>query len=316
LHRQFLARIHFSRTIHEQSTIASGEKAVYILFARMPGALPAHPSLRRNNVNRRMNGRELPSVTPQVSTLARSLAIGAVAMLCLAAAVLAGGDPWKTKPYKQWDAKDMQKILGDSPWSKVIVVSAPWKTSGGGDDDDDAGGLKNGTGTRDNSMSADAVSSGVAQGGGPPQAKYLLRWVSSRTVREALYHGAVVANQMKEDDADKQLAAPVDAYQILVLGPDMKPFRGADETELKKGAFLTSKKTKQKIAAIGVLMARSSDGKSVKSILFSFPKKTASGESTIAADEKSVDILIAIGTVKIPATFDISKMDDSQGRDL
>jgi hypothetical protein len=249
--------------------------------------------------------------------VAKSLALGAVAMLCLAATMLAGGDPWKSKPYKQWDAKDMQKILGDSPWSKVIVVSAPWKTAGGGGgDDDDSGGLKNGAGSRDNSIPADALSGGVDQAGGPPQAKYLLRWVSSRTVREALYHGAVVANQMKEDDADKQLAAPVEVYQVLVLGPDMKPFRGADEKALKDGAFLTSKRTKQKIAAIGVQMARSSDGKSVKSILFSFPKKTASGESTIAADEKSVDLLIAIGTVKIPATFDISKMDDSQGRDL
>jgi hypothetical protein len=267
-------------------------------------------------VNRRMNARELRSGAPSLSALAKSLALAVVAMLCVAATVLAGGDPWKSKPYKQWDAKDMQKILGDSPWSKVIVVSAPWKTAGGGGDDDDSGGLKNGAGSRDNSIPSDALSGGVDQAGGPPQAKYLLRWVSSRTVREALYHGAVVANQMKEDDADKQLAAPVEAYQILVLGPDMKPFRGADEKALKEGAFLTSKKTKQKIAAIGVQMARSSDGKAVKSILFSFPKKTASGESTIAADEKSVDLLIAIGTVKIPATFDISKMDDSQGRDL
>ena len=34
-----------------------------------------------------------------------------VLTILLAAAVYAGGDPWKTKPYTQWDEKDVAAVL-------------------------------------------------------------------------------------------------------------------------------------------------------------------------------------------------------------
>ena len=50
-----------------------------------------------------------------------------LACLLLAALAWAGGDPWKSKPYQQWDANDMKKVFSDSPWSKVVQISATWK---------------------------------------------------------------------------------------------------------------------------------------------------------------------------------------------
>ena len=49
---------------------------------------------------------------------------GCVALL-LAAIVWAGGDPWKSKPYQQWDAKDVRKGLDASPWARSVQVEAP-----------------------------------------------------------------------------------------------------------------------------------------------------------------------------------------------
>src|SRR5579863_10298660 len=46
----------------------------------------------------------------------------------------AGGDPWKSKPYQQWDSKDILKIVNDSPWAKLVRVDAPWKNAPGADD--------------------------------------------------------------------------------------------------------------------------------------------------------------------------------------
>jgi hypothetical protein len=236
----------------------------------------------------------------------------------------AGGDPWKTKPFAQWDNKDIERILNDSPWGKVIRVDAPWKSSG--TDEESAGGDKSMRGMQPTMASPGQTSRDVgapggvvgANGGGQQvaQAAFLVRWVSSRTIREAAYRAAVLNGQMKEAEAEKEAAETVPSYQVLVGGSDMKPFQAVDEAALKGGVWLVTKKTKQKISFTNLQIERSADGNEVQSLVFSFPKKSATGESTIASDEKTVEFNLVFVGVRLQASFDISKMDDSQGRDL
>jgi transposase len=108
----------------------------------------------------------------------------------------------------------------------------------------------------------------------------------------------------------------VEAYEIVVAGPDMKPFRSVDEKILEHGAFLMDRKTKQKIAPGSVKIQNTEDGKQIQSVAFIFPKKSDSGISTIGADVKVVDFLCVVTNVKIEASFDTSKMLDTLGRDL
>ena len=147
-------------------------------------------------------------------------------------------------------------------------------------------------------------------------ATFLVRWTSSRTVREAVLRNLILAGQMKEDAAAQQLAQPVESYEIVVAGPDMKPFQSADEKILEHGAYLMDRKTKQKIAPSSVKIQNSEDGKKIVSVAFIFPKKSDSGVSTISADVKVVDFLCVVTNVKIETSFDISKMQDTLGRDL
>ena len=243
---------------------------------------------------------------------------GSIAVL-LAAIAWAGDDPWKAKPYQQWDAKDVRKVLDASPWARNVQVAAPWIGTG------DAG---------------DASSGGVASQPGPPGMRsaqappgasgagdigpgtqtatvtFVVRWASSRTVREALLRNAVLAGQIQGDAAAQQLAQPVETYEIVVAAPDMKPFQSVDEKILEHGTFLMDRKTKEKVAPSGVKILNSEDGKKVESVAFVFPKKSDSGVATIAADEKNVDFLCVVTNVKIEASFDISKMLDTLGRDL
>src|ERR1700690_3812653 len=58
----------------------------------------------------------------------------AAGCMALAVAIWASNDPWKDKPYQQWDAKDLQRIFQDSPWSHLVRVDAPWLGGGGGND--------------------------------------------------------------------------------------------------------------------------------------------------------------------------------------
>src|SRR2546426_2053975 len=50
----------------------------------------------------------------------------------LPAAAIAADDAWKSKPYQQWDTKDIQKVLTDSPWSRVVHMEAKWRGGGNG----------------------------------------------------------------------------------------------------------------------------------------------------------------------------------------
>jgi hypothetical protein len=259
----------------------------------------------------------------------RRAIVGSLAFFTVACLIWAASDPWKSKPYQQWDDKDVRRILNDSPWSKVVHVNAPWASSGEASSHaDDGGAAKSGTG---GVVTATPGGGGGAMGGGGaapgggggydtgmqiPQATFVVRWVSARTVREAILRNAVLSGQMKPEDAEKQLEQPLDAYLLLIAGPDMKPFLASDEISLKDKSFLLAKKTKEKISPTSITIQRGPDGKAIQAIVFTFPMKSANGEATIATDEKSVEFSCSVGAATIQASFEVSKMEDSKGRDL
>src|ERR1700722_18969641 len=136
----------------------------------------------------------------------KAISIGSVIMI-LAAVVIAGNDPWKAKPYQQWDEKDVRRILGDSPWSKVIQVDATWKNMKDPLADNSpqppATSTPPPTAKMGQSPPAGANTGGVPAGGavdsGNPasQASFVVRWVSSRTLQRAAARNAELAGQLK-----------------------------------------------------------------------------------------------------------------------
>jgi hypothetical protein len=248
----------------------------------------------------------------------RKLISGFVAFVFLAGLTLAAGDPWKSKPFAQWDEKDVKKILTDSPWSKVVQVPAAWSTGGESQGVPDPN-LSNAT--QEHSPDGGVMGRGQSAAAPPaaptvPQATFVVRWISSRVVREAVLRSAVLGGRMKEEDAKKQAAQSVEVYQVLIVGQDMKPFQGADEKALIEKTYLLAKKTKQRVPAAGVEYQRGPDGKTVQAIAFAFPRKSAAGEPTLAPDEKGVEFNCTVGGANIRASFDLPKMENGQGRDL
>src|SRR5215469_3701776 len=257
--------------------------------------------------------------------------LGIPLLLVLAAFAWASNDPWKDKPYQQWDQKDIQRVLSNSPWSKTVQVDAKWEPQGTQqapqavppENVPTSGGSSGGTGRSGGGMggSSQAPSPGGGYGAPPasnatPEVAFAVRWFSSRTMREAILRNAVLSGSMKEEDAEKQLAQPVDAYQVLISGPHMTPFESAEENAIKQEATLTTKKGKQKIEASGVEIQRSPDGKTVRALVISFPKKTENGQATVGDDEKGAEFALSAPRISIKASFDLSKMYDAQGRDL
>jgi hypothetical protein len=252
------------------------------------------------------------------------------AALVVSALVFAGGDPWKSKPYQQWDDKDVKRVLEDSPWAKVVQVDVTWKADKGYSSGETSGpapatnqqapmgggGKSMGGGSPAPTPASAPVAGAGDAGSSSGQANFLVRWVSSKTVERAVYRKAELAGTMKPEDAEKELAKPLDVYELVVFGPDMKPFQSADEESLKTSVYLIEKKNKQKILPYKVELTRSPDGTKVQAVGFIFLRKAANGEPTIPDDEKAVDFYCVVNGAKIHTSFDITKMQDTQGRDL
>src|SRR2546430_725643 len=115
------------------------------------------------------------------------------------------GDPWG-KPYKQWDAQDVRKILSDSPWSKPAEIEhkkklsleapegAPKVAGVPGEDEEDEQEEKGEKGDDRGRSEKEKKKDDV---------KFLVRWVSSRTLREASVHGQVLQGRIPAADEDK-----------------------------------------------------------------------------------------------------------------
>ena len=248
----------------------------------------------------------------------RKYILSGMGVLLVALLAWAGGDPWKEKPYQQWDEKEVRRILTDSPWARLVRVNASWK---GGSSEEEAGegsAARPQGGTSRGYPSEGGAQPGAGGYGGSqaPQAAFLVRWNSSRAVRGAAYRGAILSGQMKQAEAEKLMAQPIADYEVLVTGPDMTPFVGADEGALKAAAYLQMKRSKQKVGASRVQIQRAPDGKGVSAVLFSFPKKAENGEAQIAPDEKGVEFVCALHNLSLRSSFEPQKMADKQGQDL
>jgi hypothetical protein len=252
--------------------------------------------------------------------MAKAVYAGILAVL-IAAAVSAGAEPWKSKPYTQWDEKDVMAVLEASPWAKANVPLtgtlnpiAPVTT---GVDQDPSVGANGLSSTHVNPASASAppqLGGGAPQGPATPSPRYSVFWASSRTIREASARRAVLKGLATPQAAAKLAAAEPDSYQILVNSPDMSIFEKRGEDAFKNAAFIELKKEKKKINPASVVFQRTS-GK-VVGVIFEFPKTDASGAALIPAGEKEVDFNLRVGDGSLRTAFDLKQMADMQGQDL
>jgi hypothetical protein len=233
-----------------------------------------------------------------------------VAVALLLAIDLRAGDPWKEKSYKVWNQNDVRKILNESPWAKRVEVE------GGPSKHADTESPENG-GT---SESAAGEESDERGGGGEQNDRgritFVVRWVSSRTMRQAWVRGEVLQKRISETDTDKFLPPPSDDSQLLVVGRDMSLFKKLDEATLRARSFLLLTKSKQRISPSSVHIVHQPDGKGIKGVLFHFPKELLVRPSTLSIDDNDLKFVSQAGTTQIKAGFDLQRMVDHEGTDL
>lgn len=245
--------------------------------------------------------------------------MGLLAAVVLISAAVYANDPWKDKDFTSWDAKDIQKVLNDSPWSKQFQfggggggeMAAPFTAAGDAGHDGIVSGSGGGTGGRTSASAGTPAAQGMG-----PQMNFVVRWYSSRTIRQAMARQKELDGTAPED-ARKALITPPDAYQVLLQASNMGMFAKEGEESLKEHSYLMSKKTKEKIAPSHVIIRMGgADGKRPVAIIFEFARKAANGEPIVASDEKGFEFFTQAGKTPLKVNFDLSKMVDKQGLDL
>lgn len=143
---------------------------------------------------------------------------------------------------------------------------------------------------------------------------FVVRWISSRTLREASARTQVLQGRITQAEIERHIPPEFDDYQLVVVGSNMTMFQKTDESALQSKSYITSKKSKQRIAPSQVEIVRTRDGKNIGAIVFHFPKMIKSGEPMIADDQKELNFVARVGTTEIK--IDLQKMVDKQGKDL
>jgi hypothetical protein len=225
---------------------------------------------------------------------------GFLIALAMAGAALAA-DAWRAKDYKQWDAKDVDKILNDSPWVKTDELGKFWTTPA-------------------------APGAPPSEGGPPPPtgavgstSTFTVRWNSAVTMHRAVARNAELQKQGSTDDAEKYANTPSDTYDIAVIG-DMTPFGVLDTTDaidkLRQGTTLENKDAGKSFTAVKVELGRGADGHTLQAITFHFAKTNADGTPIFPANAKGADFVCKSGKLEIKAHFDFTKMVGQNGLDL
>lgn len=234
-----------------------------------------------------------------------------VGILLLASVVWASGEPWRTKPYKDWDAQDLGEILSDSPWARPLRVVPTWK--GEEDSNLQSQPLFNrnplsairGKRTEDKTLIEDFR--GVM---------FFIVWNSAQTVRQAYLRASFLRGEITEERMAEMLATEPTDYEISVTGQDMTPFSLVDDAELKENAELVASKAKVKLSPSRLRFRRNMEGTEVHEVIFVFPKKTPDGKAFLDPVDQSVDFSCKVGKNILRARFDLPKMVGAKGLDF
>jgi len=239
----------------------------------------------------------------------RSKPLALLLGVLLAGTLLWAGDkPWRDKPYQQWNEKELQAILTDSPWVRMTPIQRSWLP---GSDRDNTPQERSPGGLRGQTSPASPPGAAPAGAGeDSQQMNVVVFWQSSRVMRAATARHAAL--QGEKVDVDKYASLAQDEYQIVVRMQDMTPFRQHDDKYFQGNAFLQMKKSKDKISPTHVVIEKNSTGL-VQDAIFFFSKTTSSGAPTVSADETEVQFSCKIADTTVRVGFRPRDMVDQSG---
>jgi hypothetical protein len=242
-----------------------------------------------------------------------------------------------TKPYTEWNEKDIQKLMLDSPWAKKVTVAMPTGVpaagaggggaakgrssgpqggsadldpgtagGGGGGIAESGGGGGRGGGGRGGGGGGGGGGAPAGGGGGTPELNLIVRWQTALPVAQALVKTQYGSEAVSSPDAQKRLQPETMAYVIWVSGlsGNMRPRDDAGKKELLAQTTLSAKDKDSIVAADVIYTGGGAGGRGGSfDAHFVFPRSAA-----FNADDKEVDFSAKFGRTVVKAKFKLKEM--------
>ncbi len=259
-----------------------------------------------------------PVPVRQTSKLWR-LAVGllAIPMVCgvvLAGSALLGEEPWKEKPYTHWTPDEVLTVLSNSPWGRIVSIVG--RTSGRGSPDASERealakrGRQGATGTP-STLPGDGHVPFSDSEGIVTRTQIAVRWISSRTFREAIVRAYQFDSRLDVAAANQFLETHPTEYIIGVNSQLASEISREDwAKQVGTSAYLEMKKSKRRIHPLKWEPTEASLAPLAKVIIY-FPK-TIEGQPIFAPTEDAVrfhfDFPSGKKTKHLKVTFPLKKM--------
>lgn len=226
-------------------------------------------------------------------------------------------DFWQSKPFTEWNEKDVQRILQNSPWSKALNVSLgapPMPTGSNSRRNRNPGtmGEIDGPAVAPAATGMDEAGRNASSGRGggsledlgansAPSVTVTIRWQSSLAIKQALIRFKYGNEATTSPEAKKALEGVDPNYIVLVSGIAKTLVRGDPETVKKsfmdQSALIV--KGRDPIKPVDVITRADK----MIDAYFAFPKNPP-----ITADDKDVEFLTKLNGVAVRQRFHLKDM--------
>ncbi len=212
---------------------------------------------------------------------------------CMFAVHLSSADFWQSKPFTEWNDKDVQKLLQSSPWARSVSIAA----SGAPASSANTPGLDGFSGLGNHK----GVNPGDS-GRTPSLVTVVVRWQSAKPVRQAAVKAKYGNEAGTSPEAKKALEEPVDHYIISICGLPANAFDGNPDhlrqQMLAQGMLVI--KGREPIRPIDFITE--GEGRAAQG-MFVFPKTTP-----ITEDDKDAEFIVKIRDYNIRQKFHLKDM--------
>lgn len=238
----------------------------------------------------------------------------AVSMCLLSGATLLwSGDFWTTRKYTEWEPKEVQKLLRESPWSKSVEFrmdgGGGGTGGGGGRGGRRGGGGGGGMSAADQGNGSDPIPAMGGGGGGAPDGATptttgYIRWHSALPIRQAIARMRFGQEVGTSSEAAKMLERPLDAHVVGIAGLPMNILRASGDGQPAKVQVLLNIKGKEPVAAAKVESGREQNS----AVIYAFFPKQPNGADVIALEDEEVEVVFKSGRLAVKRKFKLKDM--------
>jgi hypothetical protein len=199
-------------------------------------------------------------------------------------------DFWVTKPYTEWNAKEVEKILRKtSPWTRTLLENAPTSSVSIGATDTGGGGGGGGGGRGGGGRGSGGSSGGGGAQGSPGE--IIINW-NARPIREAIARQMMLQSpEVSKQQLDQILSYKPQFFEFFVTGLSVGRGRDAEAQLAKfKADTCLQKKNQEKIPLANMVVPRAGG----QAVTLQFAREV-DGKPTLTAADQEVTLCIRIG---------------------